>query len=286
MQASKILVTTDLTGISDIATEYAADLAIQLKTKEIVLLNLLIPSHIQIAAASGGAHCPPCHVTHKLNDVLFEKRKTLLEKQAVKCSRPGVTLKPVVVVNHNKSDINHFMKEFNANLLITGSRDKYSFMEILLGSEKEKMIRQVNNPMIVLTDEPISTSVNNILLAIDLELDDKQQKGIESVTKFAGLLNAHLQLLYVITNGNISSTSAIERLHQLAKDRNIRNYSINTMENPSLDSAIRNFSRMYKPDMIALLTQGKGKLHNLIYGSNTREVINETNMPVYVARSI
>ncbi len=286
MQASKILVPTDLTGISDIATEYAADLALQLNIKEIVLLNLLIPSEVQITAAAGGAYYPPNHMTHKLNDVLFDKRRNLIEKQAEKCSRPGVEIKPVVEMNHNNSDINHFMKEYKADLLVTGSHDKFSFMEILLGSKTEKMIRKTDYPMIVLTDEPISSSIDNIVLAIDVEQDDEQQKGIESIIEFAGLLNAHLQLLYVNTNGNISATVAIERLHQLAKNKNIRNYSINTMENSSLESAIRNFSRKYKPDMIALLNQGKGKLHNLIYSSNTAEVICETDLPVYVARSV
>ncbi|TVR40241.1 MAG: hypothetical protein EA394_08435 [Bacteroidia bacterium] len=286
MQTGKILVTTDLTEISDIAAEYAADLAVQLNIKEVVLLNLLIPSHIQITAASGGAYYLPYHVTHKLNDVLFNKRKDLVEKQAKKCSKPGVTIKPVVEVNHNTSDINHFMIEYQADLLVTGSRDKFSFMEILLGSETEKMIRKIDYPMIVLTDEPISSTIDSIVLAIDVELEDKQQKGLESVTEFAGLLNAHLQLLYVITNGNISATAAIERLHQLAKKKNMHNFSINTMENSSLESAIRNFSRKYKPDMIALLTQGKGKLHNLIYGSDTAGVISETDLPVFVARSV
>ncbi len=286
MQTSKILVTTDLTEISDIAAEYAAELVVQLNSKEVVLLNLLIPSNIQIIAASGGAYYPPHHLTHQMNDALFEKRKNLVEKQAKKCSKSGITLKPVVEVNHNKSDINHFMSEYQADLLVTGSHDKFSFMEILLGSETEKMLRKIDYPMIVLTDEPITTSVDSIVLAIDAELDDKEQKGIDSIIEFAGLLNAHLQLLYVIADGKLSATSAIERMHQLAIRKNIRNFSINTMQNPSLESGIRNFTRKYKPDMIALLNQGKGKLHNLIYGSNTGEVISETDLPVYVARSV
>ena len=285
MQADKILVTTDLTEISDIAADYAVDLAVQLNRKEVVLLNVLIPSNIQIMAASGGTYCPPHHLAHQMNDALFDKRKKLVKKQAKKCSKPGVTLKPVVEVNHNQSDINHFMSDYQADLLVTGSHDKFSFMEILLGSATEKMLRKIDYPMIVLTDEPISSSIHRIVLAIDAELDDKEQKGIDSIIEFAGLLNAHLQLLYVITDGKLSATSAIERLHQLAENRNIRNYSINTMENSSLESGIRNFSRKYKPDMIALLNQGKGKLHNLIYGSDTAEVITETDLPVYVARN-
>ncbi len=81
--------------------------------------------------------------------------------------------------------------------------------------------------------------------------------------------------------------AAAKRKTKKAREKkNICNYSINTMENSSLESAIRNFSRKYKPDMIALLTRGKGKLHNLIYGSDTAEVISETDLPVYVARSV
>ena len=286
MQARKLLVTTDLTEISDIATEYATGLALQLDIKEIVLLNLLIPSEMQITAATGGAYYPPNHATQTLNDVLFDKRKSLVEKQAERFVKPGIALKPIVEVNHAKSDINHFMNKYQAGLLVTGSHDKFSFMEILLGSETEKMIRKTDYPMIVLTDEPISACIDNIVLAVDVALDDEQQRGIESIIEFADALNAHLQLLYVITDDEISATEAIERLDQLAKHNNIRNYSINTMENSSLESAIRIFSRKNRPDMIALLNQGKGKLHNLIYGSDTVGVISETDLPVFVARSV
>ncbi|MFW5707416.1 MAG: universal stress protein [Bacteroidota bacterium] len=286
MQASKILVTTDLTEISDIATEYAADLALQLKSRELVLLNVLIPVHIQTTTASGGIFNPSYSVASRLNETLWEKHTSLVEKQAEKYAKPGIKIKPVVEINRNKADINHFMEEYHADLLITGSRDKLNFMEILLGSETEKIMRKINYPMIVITDEPFSSTINNILVAIDVEVNNEQQKGIEIITEFATLVNAHLQLLYVVSNGKISAATAIERLQQLAITHNIRNYSINTVENHNLESAIQNFSRKHKPDMIALLNQGKGKLHNLIYGSQIGEVIKESELPVFVANSI
>jgi nucleotide-binding universal stress UspA family protein len=57
------------------------------------------------------------------------------------------------------------------------------------------------------------------------------------------------------------------------------------VNNYSLESGLQGFVRKYNPDMVALLTHGKGKLHNLIYGSKTGEVIKEMEIPVLVAKS-
>jgi nucleotide-binding universal stress UspA family protein len=284
MQITKILVPNDLTELSEIATEYAVDLAQQLKIREVVLLNILIPAHVQTSSAAGGAINSSIHIAEQLNIAMLEKHQEIVDKHAARFSTPDVDIVPVVRIHHSHTSLNHFMKEFGAGLIVTGSRDKFSFLEILFGSETEQMIRKIDYPMIVLTGEPVPAEVKTIALAIDVELENEEQDGIDDVLEFANSLDAHLQLVYVITEDNVTASQAIDKLQNMAVNRSLYNYSINVVENHSLESGLQGFVRKYNPDMIAVITHGKGKIHNLIYGSNTGEVIKEIEIPVLVAK--
>jgi len=63
------------------------------------------------------------------------------------------------------------------------------------------------------------------------------------------------------------------------------------VNNDSLEDGIRHFVRKHNPDMIAVLSQGKGKIHKLIFGSNAEDIISstegiikETDKPVFVSK--
>lgn len=284
MQTMKILVPTDLTELSEMATEYAVDLASQLKIKEVILLNVLIPANIQTSTAVSGTFNTSMQLAEELNRTMEKKHKEIVSKHARKYSTPDVEVQPVVRINNSRTSLNEFMNEFGAGIIVTGSRNKFTFMEILFGSETEQMIRNVDFPMVVITGEPVPSVVRNIALAIDVELETEEQDGIDDVVDIAKVLHAHLQLVYIITSDNIMASQAIGKLQNIAKSHNIQNYSINVLENHSLETGLQGFIRKYSPDMIALLTHGKGKLHNLIYGSTSGDVIKEVEIPVLLAK--
>jgi nucleotide-binding universal stress UspA family protein len=216
MQTTKILVPNDLTELSEIATEYAADLAQQLKIKEVILLNILIPANIQTSSADGGAINSSVHIAEQLNVAMAEKHQEIVDQHAAKYATPDVDITPIVRMHHSNTSLNQFMKEFGAGLIVTGSRDKFSFMEILFGSETEKMIRKIDYPMVVITGKPSPYVLKTIALAIDVELEESEHDGIDEVLNIANALEAHLQFVYVITDEKITAPQAIERFQNIA----------------------------------------------------------------------
>ncbi len=286
MQTSRILVPIELNKLSDTATEYAVAVARQLKVKEVILLNIIIPTHVQTSSAAGGVINSSVEIAHQLNMTMMGRHKEVMEEKAKTYTTSNVKVIPVVRLHNSKSELNHFMKEFGADLIVTGSRDKFSFLEILFGSDTEKMIRKIDFPMIVLTSKPASSQINNIALALNVALLDEEQEGVGDVLNLAYALNAHLQLVYVITNNSMEASVSLEKLQELARKRKIKNYSINVVDNHSLESGLQSFVRKFNPDLLAVLTHGKGKLHNLIYGSNTGELIKELEIPVFVAKPV
>jgi len=282
MDIKKILVPSELDEFSAQVTGFAVNLAEQMNISEIVLLNVIIPAYSQAFSASGDVFSANGHMANRFNVVLMEKRQKLVEEKAEKFTTGKVTVKPFVRFNDSKTDLNKYMEEYEAGLIVCGSRDEHTFLQILFGSDSEKMVRMVDYPMIILQDETDVAEIHNILVAIDI--DEEDQSGLNEIATFAGSLNARMQLLYVLTDDSHSSDQAIRNLRELAIKNMFGDYDINVVNNDSLEDGIRSFARKNNPDMIAVLSQGKGKIHKLIFGSSTEDIIKETDKPVFVSK--
>jgi nucleotide-binding universal stress UspA family protein len=173
------------------------------------------------------------------------------------------------------------MKAFSADLVVAGSRDHGTFLEKLFGSKTQRIIHKTDFPMIILKDNGSASQVNKIALALDV--NEKEQKGLDDIIGFAKQTNARLHMVHVITEDDeITAEEAIERLRLIADERQLSNHTINVINNSSLEEGLRHFIRKHNPEMVALLTQGKGKLKKLIYGSDTEEILRETDRPVLI----
>jgi nucleotide-binding universal stress UspA family protein len=192
----------------------------------------------------------------------------LVEQMAKKYSDDHVNILPVVKNNDSTVNLAGRMQEYDANLLICGSNDTMG---------------EVGYPMIVIKDGMPRTDIQTIVLALDLEEDD--QRGIEEIIGFANALQARLELVFVRTNNNLSANDAINGLQQLAKNRKIQNYSINVSDSQIIEDGLEGFAQKVNPDMIAVISQGKGKLHKLIYGSTTEEMSKAAEVPFFICKA-
>jgi nucleotide-binding universal stress UspA family protein len=282
MDIKKILIPSELDELSAKVTGFAVNLAEEMNIPEIILLNVIIPAHTQAFSASGDVFAADGHMASRFNVVLMDKHQELAEEEAEKFSTGKVKIKPVVRFNDSKTDLNKYMVEHGAELIVCGSRDENTFLQMLFGSESGKMVRKVDYPMIIIQDEADAGEIQNILVAIDINEED--QSGLNEIASFARTLNARMQLLHVLTSDLQSSDEAIKKLRELAIKSMFGNYDINVVNNDSLEDGIHSFVRKHNPDMVAVLSQGKGKIHKLIFGSSTEDIIKETDKPVFVSK--
>ena len=280
MDIKKILILSELDVLAAKVTGFAVNLAEQMNISEIVLLNVIIPAHTQSFSTTGDIFSAEGEMAKSFNVAMMDKHQKLAEEEAEKYSTDKVRIMPYVRFNYSKTNLNKYMEEYEADLVVCDSRNENSFLQILFGSDTEKLVRKVDYPIVIVKDEAYSGEIHNILVAIDI--DEEDQSGLAEIAAFAKALNARMQLLHVLTDDSNSSDEAIKKLRKLAIKNMIGDYDINLVNNDSLEDGIRHFVRKYNPDMIAVLSQGKGKIHKLIFGSSTEDVIKEANKPVFV----
>lgn len=300
MQIKKILVPTELDNHSLIASEFAVFLASKLQASEVILLNLIVPlnhhaviiagaledisgnnhHHTSNANASNGNHS---NLNNDFNQMKLKQNEHILAQWAQQLTTSQVKVSSVARFSCSVSNINTYMDEFNADLIIYGSPDKHSFMEMMFESTTEKIIRKIDHPIIVISREISHHTIRNIALAIDINAETSEE--VDAVLYIVRHLEAHLQLVYIIDDDVLIATDAIQKLQQLAKQRSITDYSINIINNDDIESGLQSFVRKFNPDMIAILSQRKGKFNQLIYGEHTEEIIKEMRIPVIVCKS-
>jgi nucleotide-binding universal stress UspA family protein len=277
MDFKRFLILTELDKLSAKATSFAVHLAEKMNISEIILLNLIVPAHSQAFSTSGALVATDSKMTG-----LMEKHLNLTRKEADRFATKNVRIQPVARYHDRHSNLNKYMEEFDAGLVVCGSHDGHSCLTTLFGSGNGKLVRKVDYPLIIIKDEADVGEIQNILVAIDISEED--QSGLSEIAAFAGSLNVTMHLLHVLTDDSYSSDQAIKKLRKLAIDNMFGDYNINVVNRDSLEDGIRSFSRKHNPDMIAVLSQGKGKIHNLVFGSSTEDIIKEADKPVFVSK--
>lgn len=282
MFTKRIIILSELDELSAKVTGFAAVLADQMNISKIVLLNLLIPVNTEAFFAAGDIFSGDGHLTNRINSVLFERHQKLAEEEAERFTTDKVKIEPCVRFSESKTNLNKFMQEFKAGLVVCGSYDSHNFSQMLFGSVTGEIVRKVDYPIIIIHDETVAAEIKSILVAIDIK--QKEQRSLSEIVAFAGSVNARMQLLHVLTEDSQSSDKAIKKLHKLAIENKFDNYDINVVNNDSLEDGIRSFARKHNPDMIAVMSQGKGKIHKLIFGSSTEDIIKEIDKPVFICK--
>lgn len=282
MKTNRILVATELDELSAKITKFAVNLSAQMGESEVILLNIILPVNPQTFTITGETTIQSTQDISVINDELMKKHRLLAAEEATRLSTERVKIRPVVRFNDSKTDLNSYINYYNAGLVVFGSHDEQSFLNQIFGSDSEKLVRKVDYPSIILKEGTSYSDIKKILVAIDV--NEKDQSGLKDIEHFAKSINAKMQLLHVIIDERTSPDEAIEKLNNLAKDFELVNYSINVLSNKNLEDGINSFVRRNNTDMIAVQSQGKGKIKNLIFGSSTHDIIKEIDKPVFVSK--
>lgn len=277
-----ILVPTDLSSLGDNALQFAVDLARQMDSSKIVLLNIIIPVHSDAFTASADVTKLQGSTADRFNLELMRRNEERVHERARNFKDRFNHIEAYVRFGESRTDLNHFVEEFKADLVVTGSESLGAFSELLFGSQEEKIIRKSHVPVITVKKEPGNEVIRNIVLAVDIEEEDLE--GIESISNFAESAGALLHMVYVITDKDMTTRYAVDKLDSIAHQYHLKNFTINTVSNTDIEEGIRNFARKKGADLIAVFTEGKGKLHDLIFGNMAHELVRDTDLPVLVSK--
>jgi nucleotide-binding universal stress UspA family protein len=175
-------------------------------------------------------------------------------------------------------------KQYQADLIIMGTRGSTGLKKLFFGSNVSNTIQNSEIPVIAVPETYQGGKIEYIALATDLV---NPEAKIGKVMEFARLFDAHLQLVHVYPNypemvhlDSFNSRKFIENLKEKLAYSKLELHFMHTNAENDVHGGLKDFVRIYKPDMMVMFTHKRSFWDKIFDGSITEDVVYTTKVPL------
>ena len=171
------------------------------------------------------------------------------------------------------------VKEHGVDMIIMGTHGLSGFDKFIMGSNTEKVVQLAEVPVLTIKDPIDISSIKNIVFASNFY--DEVAISFPAIYQFVELFEAKLHLLKVITPESFEATHYSKRLMEdFAKSFVLKDYSINIINDRTVEEGIDQFCQDNKIDLITMSTHGRRGMSHFLAGSVTEQVGQKISTPV------
>lgn len=267
----KILIPTDFSDCANAASEYAIQFA-QMEQAEINFLHLFSTPIDWVKLPKEKEKLYP--ETRQA----IAHAKTELSNWVKKAERNGIKAQQSLAFNTGKEEILRHFKDHSHDFLIMGSNGAKGWQEKLIGSNAQQIIRNASVPVLIIK-HPVFEPIKNILFVSDFT--DVSKDSFHTLTHFADLVEAHIDLLFVNTPNQFTETLETSQNMDSVMTHCNREKSCtkNIINAKSVEDGMKDFVGGKPMDLIAICTHGKSGLQQLFSPSIAERIANHTQLP-------
>lgn len=270
----KILVPIDFSEHSENALKTAALLA-KKTNAAIIALHMLDLQEVNLSES-------PNYQQEKA--VFFlklaeNKIKAFLEKDYLK----EVAIVPIIKHYKIFSEINTVAKEVEADIILMSSHGASGLKEFFMGSNTEKVIRFSEIPVLVIKNELIDVSFNDVVYATNFS--EESVPTFLKMLKTLNIFNVKKHILYVnLPNEDFKTTPEMDALAynflMKAEGNADRLINVNFVCARTIEEGILTFSNAIGADLITTATHGRKGLSHIFSGSISEDLSNHSSLPL------
>lgn len=267
-----ILVLTDFSNCANAASNYAIQLA-KMASAEIHFLHLQSTPVNWIKLSKEKEKRFP--ETLKA----IGRNKFELSKWKEKAIAQGLKAEEMLVFDAGKEGILRHIKDHHHDFVVMGSHGVEGIKEKIVGSNAQQLLRDASIPVIIIK-KPVFNTINNILFVSDFT--DVSRDSFHTLTHFADVLDAHVDLLFVNTPKQFKeSQETSQNMDDVMKHCNREKSCVRNVINAStVEEGVRNFIQEKPIDLIAICTHGKSGLRQLFSPSIAEKIANHISLPI------
>ena len=268
----KILLPIDFSKHSEYASKIASKIALK-NNSEIHLIHMIeLPSGFSDMASGVNISIPESMLyIKKIKANILDYKSNFFSKNnnvyhAIRFQNPYQGIKD-------------YSKKINADLIIMGSKGHTALEEILIGSNTEKVVRNLEIPVIVSKTDSDDFRLKKLVFASTFENDEV--KALEGFLDFASKFKSKIYFLKINTPEKFENTTdSIKKITAFVEKYNLDNYSIKVYNDKSVQNGILNFSNENNIDLVSLATHGRSGLSRFFNGSVSLDLSKNVLKPV------
>jgi len=268
-----ILVPVDFSLTSINAAKYACQWAIQLGFTKLHLYHSYI-------ADDGVSEIGIEGVAAKAKQALIELKQQL--ESIANC--------PELTIETNQEPVlaylNQLVKSHQAYNIVMGLSGKGKLAQKVIGSTTTKVAQEAHCPVIIVPPDSAFQSVKNIVLALPFQKDRIEKTPANLISNM--VLKTGAQLMVLQVNNGLAGVaqevnSDLQTAHHLFPDIEARFY---TEEGKQVPKEVLEFAIEQSAEMIIAIIHQHGFWHKLLKGDTTEEIVFNSKVPIFAARSL
>ncbi len=272
---NNILVLTDFSEVSNYGFSTAIYFAVNTQTKIHILHNMETNEFIEINLGKENNYKIGNICDHQL-DLILNEWNRIADEQKISFYYRATGGKLI-------ENIKNIIQQYNIDLIIMGATGKGKKWQNEWGSTTEKVIKNLNIPVLIVKDYDDKFQLKTIVFASSFDAREK-----ETFRKFLQLMpiekEATIHLLTINTESYFTQPSllakeAMNDYKEIArpihtKTHFFRDYNIN--------SGIRHFNEKIKPDLVVMSNKVKKPIKHILVGNEAVKLANRSTFPVLI----
>tara|TARA_R110002050_G_scaffold196426_2_gene331372 strand:+ start:78784 stop:79608 length:825 start_codon:yes stop_codon:yes gene_type:complete len=266
-----IIVPVDFSIQSENALRVAASLAKKHGSK-IFALHMLELNEAYITSTEG---FQPQQTVFLLK--LAEKRfKEFIDKPFLK----DVVVKPVIKHFKVFKEVNQVAEDNDADIIIMGSHGTDGILEIFVGSNTEKVVRNSEVPVLVVKHGMPDFAPKSMVFACDLK--EENINAYQRAKYIADQFDVQLHIVYINTPGDnfLSTEDIMIKIDKFSSVVGPQFLDVKIYNDYSVEKGVINYAESENIDIIGISTHGRKGLSHFFMGSIGEDIANHSTIPV------
>lgn len=178
-------------------------------------------------------------------------------------------------------NVESIIKKYNIDLVIMGSTGAGGKKEYIWGTNTEKVIHEIDCPVLVIKKPMNDYRIDNIVFASSFDSNEREvfkfAMNLLSPPKDATVHLLSIDTLSYFTQPTIVMKQAMKEFEELAAPYKVKSHFY---QDYSIDAGIRHFLQEIKPDLLIMSNKDTSPVKRFIKGSNTIRAVHHADFPV------
>jgi nucleotide-binding universal stress UspA family protein len=273
---SKILVPTDFSDHSEIALEFALQIANK-STSQVTLLNVFDVPELSDSWIQND-------YDHTWEEVLIKAKADLKDKM-VNLSKKYPTNAKLICQIAAGSPLEEILKlqvEKNFDLLILGVKKNNDIGSYLFGTFTDRLVHRSSMPVLVIKKKIKINNIRKVILGHEFKANDSDLP--ENINKINSLAKVTVELLRVNTPSDFMSEDVFDnRVKELKGNKELSNCTYASINFKNSGDGLLYHAAKHNFDMIAIGDKRTSTLRRWVLGEDLAEhVMDYTSLPVII----
>ena len=278
-QKKKILVPVDLSGNSESAIRYAAELSNAPDTKIYLFHSAILPEfYVAELSDYNLYHKELKSAVKKICDASLSFLNAMKESYFAETSK---VICRVIIAKNIYNGILDFAEELMPDLIIMGDGEKSD--KIKIGANTERVLRLTDLPMLIVKKSANASKIKKVIFASDFS--EESVKVFSRVNDFLKGTNASVRLLYINTKSRFEEYETVKSRIEKFKKNFSADFSIVIRAGKNIEESIVRYANSINADLISIGIKKKKGLSLFFTDRVSESVISLSDIPVLAVKN-